>query len=82
LFITDEMRKAFHSVRPPKNFGVLLAEHSDNGVLLYLEVIADEKTFMRLDDQGKREAVEYMAKVKTALEYSGAVVQLTRRAAQ
>lgn len=82
MFITEEMRRAFHSVRAPKNFGVLLAEHSDNGVLLYLEVIADEKTFMRLDDQGKREAIEYMAKVKTALEHSGAVVQLTRRAAQ
>jgi hypothetical protein len=80
MYTTDEMRRAFHSVRAPKNFGVALAEHSDNGVLLYLEVIADEQAFMRLDDQGKREAIEYMVKVKTALEDNGAVVQLSRRA--
>jgi hypothetical protein len=79
MLFTDKMRKAFHSVTPPKNFGVSIAEHSDNGILLFLEVIADEQSFFLLDDYGKRQAVEYMAKVKFALEDSGAVVQLTRK---
>jgi hypothetical protein len=82
MLFTDKMRKAFHSITPPKNFGVSIAEHSDNGTLLFLEVIADEQSFLILDDYGKRQAVEYMAKVKFALESSGAVVQLTRRVVQ
>jgi hypothetical protein len=82
MLFTDEMKKAFHSITPPKNFGVAIAEHSNQGTLLFLEVIADEKAFVDLDDYGKRQAVEYMAKVKFALEQSGAVVQLTRRAIQ
>jgi hypothetical protein len=82
MLITDKMRKAFHSVTPPKNFGVSIAEHSDNGILLFLEVIADEQSFFLLDDYGKRQAVEYMARVKFALEDSGAVVQLTRKSAK
>jgi hypothetical protein len=80
MLFTEEMRRAFHSITPPPNFGVAIAEHSDNGTLLFIEVIADEKAFLNLDDYGKRQAVEYMAKVKFALENSGAVVQLTRRA--
>jgi hypothetical protein len=79
-FYTNEMRRAVHSIHPPKNFGVSIAEHSDNGVLLFLEIIADEQAFMRLDYDGKIEAVRYLFNVKHALEDNGAVVQITRKA--
>ena len=81
-FYTNEMRRAVHSIDAPKNFGISIAEHSDNGVLLFIEVIADEQDFIRLDHQGKLDALRYMLKVKSALEDNGAVVQLTRKAIQ
>jgi hypothetical protein len=43
-------------------------------------LVADEIKFMKLLDQDKRSAVEYMVRVKSALEDNGAIVQLTRRA--
>lgn len=79
-FYTNEMRRAVHSINPPKDFGVAIAEHSDNGVLLFLEIIADEQDFMRLNYEDKIEAVRYLFKVKQALEDNGAVVQITRKA--
>ena len=79
MLFTDKMRRDFHSIPAPKNFGVSIAEHSNEGILLFLEVIANEEEFFLLDDYGKRQAVEYMAKVKFALESNGAVVQLTRK---
>jgi hypothetical protein len=45
-----------------------------------LAVKADEKQFMRLLDREKREAVEYMVRVKKALEDNGAIVLLVREA--
>ena len=81
-FYTDQMRRAFRSIDAPKNFGVTVAEHSDNGVLLFLEIIADEQDFVRLNHEDKIEAVRYLFKVKHALEDNGAVVQITRRAVQ
>jgi hypothetical protein len=77
---TDQMRRAFRSVAAPKNFGVAIAEHTDNGVLLFLEIIADEQDFMSLNYEDKIEAVRYLFKVKHALEDNGAVVQITRKA--
>ena len=76
---TLEMQRAFRSITPPDNFSVTLAEHDIEG-LFFIEVIADEKKFFSLDDFGKRRAVEYMVRVKKALEDNGAIVQLTRRA--
>lgn len=81
-FYTDQMRRAFRSIDPPKNFSVAIAEHSDNGVLLFLEIIADEEAFVRLNYEDKIEAVRYLFKVKHALEDNGAVVQITRKAVQ
>jgi len=81
-FYTDAMRRAFRSIDPPKNFEVAIAEHSDNGVLLFLEIIADEKDFVRLTYEDKIEAVRYLFKVKDALQDNGAVVQITRKAIQ
>lgn len=70
---TDEMRKAFRSVEAPPNFYVDIADEDH-----FLSVIAKEEVFMRLDDFGKRRAVEYLARVKHALEDAGAIVLLVR----
>lgn len=79
MYYTDAMRRAFHSITPPPNFSVNIAEHVIEG-MSFLEVIADENQFMNLLDTEKRGAVEYMIRVKKALEDNGALVQLTRRA--
>ena len=76
---TNEMKRAFHSITPLDNFTVTLAEHTVEG-MFFLEVIADEKQFFSLPDFDKRRAVEYMVRVKKALEDNGAMVQLTRKA--
>ncbi len=70
---TDAMRRAFHSIVPPKNFSLQIIDH-DN----FLTVKASEKQFMRLLDEEKRAAVEYMVRVKKALEDNGAIVLLVR----
>jgi hypothetical protein len=70
---TEDMKMAFHSIRAPKNFGVQLIDNDT-----FITVKAKEDVFMRLSDQGKREAVEYMVRVKTALEHNGAIVLLVR----
>jgi hypothetical protein len=48
--------------------------------MFFIEIVADEQKFIKLLDEEKRTAVEYMIKVKKALEHNGAMVQLTRKA--
>ena len=72
---TDFMKKAFHSILPPKNFRVDIIDNEH-----FLTVRANETMFIRLVDDEKREAVEYMIKVKKALEDNGAIVMLVREA--
>lgn len=72
---TDQMKMAFHSINPPKNFRVDIIDNEH-----FLTVRANEEMFIRLFDDEKREAVEYMVKVKQALESNGAVVMLVREA--
>jgi hypothetical protein len=70
---TDAMARAFKSVVPPPNFGVQIVDNEH-----FLSVKAKEEIFMRLDDYGKRKAIEYMVNVKRALEDNGAIVLLVR----
>lgn len=70
---TDEMRRAFHSITPPKNFGVQLIDNDT-----FLTIKAKEDIFMRLTNEDKIAAIEYMVKVKKALEANGAIVLLVR----
>ena len=70
---TTEMAKAFHSIRPPKNFSVQLLDNDH-----FLVVKANEQEFVRLAEDGKREAIEYLVRVKKALEDNGAIVLLVR----
>ena len=72
---TNAMAKAFRSLDhfAPKGFTVRL-EDNDN----FITVRASEKNFVQLVDEDKRRAVEYMIRIKKALEDNGAIVLLVR----
>lgn len=72
---TDDMRRAVHSLAhyAPKNFGLTIVDNEH-----FLAVKAKEKDFFSLVDEDKRRAVEYMVRVKKALEMNGAIVLLVR----
>lgn len=70
---TDAMKMAFHSIQAPKGFGVQIVDHEH-----FITVKAKEEIFMKLLDEDKRLAVEYMVRVKKALEDQGATVLLVR----
>lgn len=72
---TDSMQRAFRSLTPPKGFMVDIIDNEH-----FLTVRANESQFMRLDEFEKRRAIEYMVKVKKALEDNGAIVMLVRNA--
>lgn len=71
---TDEMRRAFRSITPPKNFSVDLVDNDT-----FITIRADEQAFVRLYHDDKIEAVKYMIAVKKALEENGAIVLLVRK---
>lgn len=72
---TDAMKSAFHSLShyAPKGFTVQIVDHEH-----FITVKASEKVFMSLADDEKRRAVEYMVRIKKALEDNGAIVLLVR----
>jgi hypothetical protein len=72
---TDAMRRAVRSLNGsgPKGFSLDILDNN-----MFLTVRASEKQFMRLTDSEKRHAVEYMVKIKKALEDNGAIVLLVR----
>ena len=70
---TDQMKRAFRSINAPKNFGLTLIDN-DN----FITVKASEPEFMRLTVEDRVTAVEYMIRVKKALEDNGAIVLLVR----
>lgn len=71
---TEQMKKAFRSIETPKNFSVDIIDNEH-----FLVVRADEVAFTKLHHDAKIEAIQYMAKVKSALEQNGAIVLLTRK---
>ncbi len=76
MVYTDSMRRAFHSITPPQGFsGVDLVDNEH-----FISIRLDEKTFAVLSDEDKRRAIEYVFKVKAALEDNGAVVLVVRKA--
>ncbi|MFY9325723.1 MAG: hypothetical protein WAO29_04625 [Candidatus Nanopelagicales bacterium] len=72
---TDDMARAFRSLdhHAPKGFSLQVLDNDQ-----FLTVKASEKQFNVLDDFNKRRAVEYMVRVKQALEQNGAIVLLVR----
>lgn len=73
MMYTDAMKRAFYSITPPKGFGVQIVDNEH-----FLSVRASEKQFFSLLDEDKRSAIEYMVRVKQALEENGAIVMLVR----
>lgn len=72
---TNDMRRAFHSVIPPKGFSVDIIDNEH-----FLTVKLDEMQFMRLAHDDKIAAVQYVIQLKKALEMEGAIVLVTREA--
>jgi hypothetical protein len=72
---TDDMARAFRSLNnfAPKGFGLQVIDNEH-----FLTVKASEKAFNVLGDFEKRRAIEYMVRVKQALEQNGAIVLLVR----
>ncbi len=72
---TDAMRRAFHSVVPPKGFGVSIIDNEH-----FLTIKLDEKHFTGLVHDDKIQALQYVLTLKNALEMEGAIVLVTREA--
>ena len=70
---TASMQRAFRSLVPPKNFSVQIIDNDT-----FLTVKANSDQFIRLGHDEKIAAVEYMIRVKQALEDNGAIVMLVR----
>jgi hypothetical protein len=73
LMYTDAMRRAFHSIHAPKNFGVSLIDNDT-----FITIKLDERSFVRMTHDEKLDAVKYVTMVKKALEMEGAIVLVTR----
>ena len=69
------MRKVVHSILPPKNFGIQIIDNDH-----FLTIKLDEKKFLHMGHDDKISALQYVIKLKKALEECGAVVLVTREA--
>ena len=72
---TDSMGRAFRSLDSfcPKGFALRIEDNDT-----FITVRAQEHLFMSLNGEDKKRAVEYMIRVKKALEDNGAIVLLVR----
>ena len=72
---TDQMRRAFHSIVPPKGFNLELIDNEH-----FITIKLDEYVFARMVHDDKIQALQYVLNVKKALEMEGAIVLVTREA--
>ena len=72
---TNEMRRAVHSITPPKGFGVEIIDNEH-----FLTVKLDERKFLHMGHDDKISSLQYVVKIKKALEINGAIVLVTREA--
>ena len=72
---TDQMRRAFHSVIPPKGFQIELIDNDH-----FLTIKLDELKFAKMVHDDKIQALQYVLNLKKALEMEGAIVLVTREA--
>lgn len=72
---TNEMRRAVHSIQVPKNFSVDIIDNDH-----FLTIRLDEYKFLNMVHDEKIAALQYVVKLKNALESNGAVVLVTREA--
>jgi len=69
------MRRAFHSVSPPKGFTIELIDNEH-----FLTIKLNEHKFSKMVHDDKIEALQYVLNLKKALEMEGAIVLVTREA--
>jgi hypothetical protein len=69
------MRRAFHSIVPPKGFNIELIDNEH-----FLTVKLNEYVFANMVHDDKIQALQYVLTVKKALEMEGAIVLVTREA--
>lgn len=72
---TDNMRRVVHSIPAPKGFGIQIIDNEH-----FLTVKLDEKKFLHMVHDEKISALQYVVKIKKALEDCGAIVLVTREA--
>jgi len=72
---TDVMRRAVHSIEAPKNFGVSIIDNEH-----FLSIKLNEYDFVSMGHDEKMQALQYVVKLKNALEIEGAIVLVTREA--
>jgi hypothetical protein len=70
---TDNMRRVVHNLVPPKGFGVQIIDNNN-----FLTIKLDEKYFVKMSHDEKIVALQYVIKLKDALEMEGAIVLVTR----
>jgi hypothetical protein len=70
---TNEMRRAVHSIQVPKNFSVDIIDNDH-----FLTIKLDEYKFLNMVHDEKIAALQYVVKLKNALEANGAIVLVTR----
>jgi hypothetical protein len=64
-----------HLITPPKGFGVEIIDNEH-----FLTVKLDEVKFLHMGHDDKISALQYVVKLKKALEDCGAIVLITREA--
>lgn len=69
------MKRAFHSLVPPKGFSIELIDNDH-----FLTIKLDEKKFVKMVHDEKIQALQYVLSVKKALEMEGAIILITREA--
>ena len=74
---TDQMRRAFHSIIPPKGFTIELIDNEH-----FLTIKLNELKFAKMVHDDKIQALQYVLNLKKALEMEGAIVLVTREALQ
>jgi hypothetical protein len=69
------MRRAFHSITPPKGFTIELIDNEQ-----FLTIKLNEYKFAKMIHDDKIQALQYVLNLKKALEMEGAIVLVTREA--
>jgi hypothetical protein len=69
------MRRAVHSIQVPKNFSVEIIDNDH-----FLTIKLNEYKFLSMVHDEKIAALQYVVKLKKALEDNGAVILVTREA--
>jgi hypothetical protein len=72
---TENMRRIVHNLIPPKNFGVDIIDNAS-----FLTIKLNEKQFIKMSHDEKIAALQYVIKLKNALEENGAIILITREA--